>query len=121
MVCHKHLSTNGAKRRALKSLMARGGRKTPPNNRSPIMMHSRLDTNVTLDLDTTSNATPDIPIEPMTPFPQGIDVQEILRQSIIRTQSDLSQIRQLGKQLNQPLDFTNLQDHPLDTGLSVTL
>jgi hypothetical protein len=97
--------------------MARGGRKTPPNNRSPVIMRSHSDTNVTLETTTTSNNTPDIPVEPVTPVPQGIDVQEIVRQSIIRTQSDLSRIRQPGRQLNQPLDFTNLQEQPQDTGL----
>jgi hypothetical protein len=97
--------------------MARGGRKTPPNNHSLVGMRSRSDTNVTLDPNTTSNTTPDIPIEPVTSVPQGIHVQEILRLSIIRTQSDLSRIREPGKQLNQPLDFKNLQEQPQDTGL----
>jgi hypothetical protein len=59
--------------------MACGGRKTPPNNRSPVVTCSRSETNVTLDLATTSNTTPDILVEPMTPVPQGIDVQEIVR------------------------------------------
>jgi hypothetical protein len=97
--------------------MARGGRKTPPNNRSPVVTRSRSDTNVTLETTTTSNDTPDIPVEPVTPLPQGIDVQEIVHQSLIRTQSALSHIRQPGRQLNQPLDFTNLQEQLQGTGL----
>jgi hypothetical protein len=73
--------------------MARGGRKTPPNNRSPIVTRSHSDNNVTLETTNTSNNTPDIPIELITPVPQGIDVQEIVRQTIIRTQTTLSCIR----------------------------
>ena len=46
----------------------------------------------------------------MTPLPQGIDVQEIVHRSLIRTQITLSCIRQPGRQLNQPLEFTNLQE-----------
>jgi hypothetical protein len=101
--------------------MAQGGRRTPQNNRSPVVTRSHSDPNVTLDPTTTSKATsettPDIPVEPMTLVPQGIDVHEIVRQSILRTQSALSRIRQPGRQLNQSLDFTNLQEQPLDTGL----
>jgi hypothetical protein len=73
--------------------MARGGRKTPPNNRSPVVMRSRSDPTVIPDPTTTSEATPDIPTEPVTLIPQGIDVQEIIcnsRQSILRTQGALS-------------------------------
>jgi hypothetical protein len=73
--------------------MARGGRRTPPNNRSPVVTRSHSDPNVILDPATTSETTPDIPTEPVTPVPQGIDVQEIVRQSILRTQSALSRIR----------------------------
>lgn len=97
--------------------MARGGRKTPPNKRSPVVTHSHSETNVTLDPTTTSNTIHDILVESVTPVPQGIDIQEIIHQSIIRTQSALSQIRQPGRQLNQPLDFTNLQGQPQDTSL----
>lgn len=55
--------------------MAQGGRKIPPNNRSPVVMHSRSDPTVIPDPTTMSKSTPDIPIEPMTLIPQGIDVQ----------------------------------------------
>ena len=81
------------------------------------MMHSHSDTNVTLDPTTTSNTTPNITVKLVTPVPQGIDVQEIVRQSLIRTQSALSRIRQPGRKLNQTLDFTKLQEQPQGTGL----
>jgi hypothetical protein len=70
--------------------MARGGSKTPPpHNRSPVVMCSHSDNNVTLETTITSNDNPGILIEPMTPVPQGDDVQEIVRQSLIRTHSAL--------------------------------
>jgi hypothetical protein len=97
--------------------MARGDHNTPPNKRSLVITRSRSDTNIILETTTTSNDTPGIPVEPVTPLPQGINVQEIVRQSLIRTQSVLSHIRQPGRQLNQPFDFTNLQDQLQGTGL----
>jgi hypothetical protein len=54
--------------------MAHGGRNTSPKNRSPVVKRSWSDSNVTLDPVTTSNTTPDIPVEPVTPVPQGIDL-----------------------------------------------
>jgi hypothetical protein len=80
-------------------------------------MARHSDTNVTLETTTTSNDKPDIPVEPVTPLPQGIDVEEIVRQSLIRTHSALSRIRQPGRKLNQPLDFTNLQEQLQGTSL----
>jgi hypothetical protein len=53
----------------------RGGRKTPPHTHTPVVTCSRSDTNVTLETKTTSNDNPDIPVERVTPLPQGIDVQ----------------------------------------------
>jgi hypothetical protein len=55
--------------------MERGGRRTPPNNRSLIVTRSRSDPNVILDPTTMLETTPDIPANPVTPVPQGIDVQ----------------------------------------------
>ena len=74
--------------------MAHGGRKTPPpHTRSPVITRSRSDNNVTLETTTTSNDNPEIPIEPVTPVPQGVDVQEIVCQSLIRMHSALAHIR----------------------------
>jgi hypothetical protein len=56
--------------------MARGVRKNPPpHTLTLVVTRSRLDNNITLETSTTSNDNPDIPFEPMTPVPQGIDVQ----------------------------------------------
>jgi hypothetical protein len=98
--------------------MARGGRKTPPpHTRTHVVTRSHSDNNVTLETTTTSNDNPDIPVEPVTPVPQGVDVQEIVRQSLIRTHSALAHIRQPGRPLNQPLDFTDIQEQLQGTGL----
>jgi type II secretory pathway component PulM len=78
--------------------MARGSRKTPPpHTRSPIVTRSHSDNNVTSQTTTTSNENPQITIEPVTPNPQGSDVQEIVRQSLLRTHSALAHIRQPGQ------------------------
>jgi hypothetical protein len=98
--------------------MAHGGRKTPPpHTRTPVVTRSHSDNNITLETKTTSNDNPDIPVEPVTPVPQGVDVQEIVRQSLIRTHSALARIRQPGRPLNQPLDFTDIQEQLQGTGL----
>jgi hypothetical protein len=98
--------------------MARGGRKTPPpHTRSPVVTRSRSDNNVTLETTTTSNDNPEILVEPVTPVPQGADVQEIVRQSLIRTHSALARIRQPGRPLNQPLDFSDIREQLQGTGL----
>jgi hypothetical protein len=97
--------------------MARGGRKTPPNNHFLVVMCSRSETNITIETTTTSNDNLDIPIEPVTPLPQGIDVQEIFCQTLIRTQSALYHIRQPGRHFNQPLDLKNIQEQFQGIGL----
>jgi hypothetical protein len=53
----------------------------------------------------------------VTPAPQGADVQEIVRQSLIRTHSALARIRQPGRPLNQPLDFSDIREQLEGTGL----
>jgi hypothetical protein len=98
--------------------MARGSCKTPSHTYTLVITCSPSDTKVTLEIKNTSNDTPDILVESVTPLPQGIDVQEIVRQSVIRTHSALSCIRQPGRQFNQPLDFTNLQEQLEGTGLN---
>ena len=89
--------------------MARGGRKTPPpHTRSLVITRSLSDNNVTFETTTTSNDNPEFPIELVTPVPQGDDIQEIVRRSLIRTHNALAHIRQPGSPLNQPLDFLNI-------------
>jgi hypothetical protein len=90
--------------------MACGGLKTPPPHTcSPVVTCSRSDNNVTLETKTTPINNPDILVEPVTPVPQGVDLQKIVRRSLIRTHSALAHIRQPGRPLNQPLDFTDIQ------------
>jgi hypothetical protein len=90
--------------------MAHGGRKTPPpHTRTHVVMRNRSDNNVTLETTTTSTDNPEIPVEPVTLVPQGDNVQEIVRESLIRMHSALAHIRQPGRPLNQPLDFSDIR------------
>jgi hypothetical protein len=59
---------------------------------------------------TTSNDDLRITIEPVTLNPTGGDIQEIVRQSLIRTHSALARIRQPNRPLNQPLDFSDIRE-----------
>jgi hypothetical protein len=99
--------------------MAQGGRKTPPNNRSPVITHSRSYSIVVRNTTTTFEAQPIIHVEPTTLLLQRIDVQEIIRnscQSIIRTQGTLDRLRQFGEKLHRPLDFSNQEEDILAIG-----
>jgi hypothetical protein len=91
--------------------MPHEGHKTPPHIHTHVIMRSLSDINVTLETTTSSNDNPNIPVEPMTPLPEGIFVQEIVRQSLIRTHSSLSHIRNDGRQLNQPLELQNFKNN----------
>jgi len=74
--------------------MARGGRKTPPPpTRSPIVTISHSDNNIFPQTTTTSNNDLQITVEPVTPNPLGGDIEEIVCQSLIRTNSALAYIR----------------------------
>jgi hypothetical protein len=91
--------------------MARGGRKTPPPpTRSPIVTRSHSDDNIVPQTTTTSNYDLWITVEPVTPNPSGGDIQEIVRQSLIRTHNSLARIRQPNRPLNQPLDFSDIRE-----------
>ena len=57
-----------------------------------------------------------ITIEPVTPNPQGSDVQEIVRQSLLRKHGALARIRQPDRPLNQPLDFSDIREKLEGTG-----
>jgi hypothetical protein len=74
-----------------------------------------------LETKTTSNENLDIPVEPTTPNPQGTDVQEIVRHSLIRKHSALDHIRQPGSSLNQPVDFSDIQEHLEGIGMLLNL
>jgi hypothetical protein len=91
--------------------MARGGRKTPPPpNRSPIVTRSHSNDNIPPQTTITSTDDPQITIEPTTPNPIGGDIQEIVRQSLIRTHSALACLRQPNHPLDQPLDFSDIRE-----------
>jgi hypothetical protein len=100
--------------------MARGGRKTPPPpNHSPIVTRSHSNDNNPPQTTTTSNDDPRITVEPTTPNPTGGDIQEIVRQSVIRTHSALASLRQPNQPLDQPLDFTDIREQLGGTNLTV--
>jgi hypothetical protein len=100
--------------------MARGGCETPPPpNRSPIVTRSHSNDNIPLQTTTTSTEDPRITIEPATPNPTGGDIQEIVRQSLIRTHSALAHLRQSNRPLDQPLDFYDIREQLGGTNLTV--
>ena len=100
--------------------MARGGRKTPPpRTRSPIVTRSHSDDNITSQIETTSNENPQIIFELVTPNPPRSDVQEIVCQSLLRTHGALAHIRQLGRPLNQLLDFSDIREQLEGTDLTL--
>jgi hypothetical protein len=100
--------------------MARGGRKTPPPpNRSPIVTRSHSHDNIPLQTTTTSTDDPQITVEPTTPNPTGGDIQEIVRQSLIKTHSALARLRQPNHPWGQPLDLSDIREQLGDTNLTV--
>ena len=75
--------------------MAQGGRKTlPPPNRTPIVTRSRSQDNIPPQTATTSTEDPQITVEPATPNPTGGDIQEIFRQSLIKSHKAFASLRQ---------------------------
>jgi ribonuclease HI len=91
--------------------MARGGRKTPPPpNRTPIMTRSRSQDNMPPQTTTTSTEDPQITVEPATPNPIGSDIQEIFRQSLIKSHKAFASLRQPHRPWSQPLDFSEVRE-----------
>ena len=100
--------------------MARGGRKTPPPpNCTPIVTRSHSNDNIPPQTETTSTHDPQITVKPATPNPTGGDIQEIVRQSLIRTHSALARLRQPNRPLDQPLDFSDIREQLGGTNLTV--
>jgi hypothetical protein len=100
--------------------MERGGRKTPPPpNHSPIVTRSLSNNNIPLQTTTTSTNDPQITVEPAIPNPTGGDIQEIVRQSLIKTHSALACLRQPNRVWGQPLDFSNIREQLGDTSLTM--
>jgi hypothetical protein len=91
--------------------MARGVRKTPPPpNRTPIVTRSRSQDNIPPQTTTTSTEDPQITVEPTTPNPTGGDIQEIFRQSLIKSHKGFASLRQPHRPWSQPLDFPEVRD-----------
>jgi hypothetical protein len=100
--------------------MERGSRKTPPPpNSSPIVTRSHSNDNSPLQISTTSTDDPQITVEPTTPNPTGGDIQEIVRQSLIKTHSALARLRQPNHLWGQPLDFSDIREQLGDTNLTM--
>ena len=100
--------------------MARGGHKTPPPpNLSPIVRRIHSNDNIVPQTTTTSNEDLQITVEPVTPNPTGGDVQEIVRQSFIRTHSAFTCLRKLNRPLDQPLDLSDIREQL--GGINLTL
>jgi hypothetical protein len=75
--------------------MSRDSRKTPTQpTRSPIVKISHSNDNIIPQTTTISNNDLQITVEPVTPNPTGGDVQEIVRQSLIRKHSVFTHLRQ---------------------------
>jgi hypothetical protein len=91
--------------------MARGGRKTPPPpNRTPIVTRSHSQDNIPLQTATTSTEDPQITVEPATPNPTGGDIQEIFKQSLIKSHKAFASLRQPHRPWSQPLDFSEVRE-----------
>jgi hypothetical protein len=74
--------------------MAQGSHKTPPPpNRTPIVTRSHSQDNIPPQTTTTSTEDPQITVELATPNPTGGDIQEIVRQTLIKTHSALASLR----------------------------
>jgi hypothetical protein len=100
--------------------MARGSRKTPPPpNLSPIVIRIHLNDNIPPQTTTTSTDDPRVTVEPVAPNPTGGDIQEIVRQSLTRTHSALTRLRQPNRPLDQPLDFSDIREQLRGTNLTV--
>jgi hypothetical protein len=91
--------------------MARAGRKTPPPpNRTPIVTRIHSQDNIPPQTATTSTEDPQITVEPATPNPTGGDIQEIFRQSLIKSHKAFASLRQPHRPWSQPLDFSEVRD-----------
>jgi hypothetical protein len=99
--------------------MARGGRKTTaPPNCSPILTKIHSQDNIPLQTTTTSTEDPQIIVEPATPNPTGSDIQEIIRQYLIKTHSALARLRQPNRSWGQPLEFYDIREQLGDNNLT---
>jgi hypothetical protein len=75
--------------------------------------------NIVPQTETTSNDDLRITVESLTPNPTGGDIQEIVCQSLIRTYSAFSHLRQPNQPLDQPLDFSDIREQLGGTDLTL--
>jgi hypothetical protein len=75
--------------------------------------------NIPLQTTTTSTEDPQITVEPTTLNPTGGDIQEIVRQSLIKKHSDLAHLRQPNHPWGQPLDLSDIREQLGETNLTV--
>jgi hypothetical protein len=100
--------------------MAQGGRKTPPPpNRSPIVTRSHSFDSIPPQTTTASTEDPQITVELATPNPTGGDIQEIFRQSLIKSHKAFASLRQPNCPWGQPLDFSEVREQLGDIDLTV--
>ena len=83
------------------------------------MTRSHSHDNIPLQTTTTSTGDSQITVEPTTPNPIGGDIQEIVRQSLIKTHSSLAHLRKPNRPWGQPLDFSDIREQLGDINLNV--
>jgi hypothetical protein len=90
-----------------------------PPNRSPIVTRSCSFDSIPSQTATTSTEDPQITVEPATPNPTGGDIQEIFRQSLIKSHKAFASLRQPNHPWGQPLDFPEVREQLGDINLTV--
>jgi hypothetical protein len=80
---------------------------------------SRSQDNIPPQTETTSTEDPQITVELATPNPTGGDIQEIFRQSLIKSHQAFSSLRQPHRPWGQPLDFLEVREELGDIDLTV--
>jgi hypothetical protein len=71
---------------------------------------SRSQDNIPPQTTTTSTEEPQITVEPATPNPTGGDIQEIFRQSLIKSHKSFASLRQPHRPWGQHLDFSEVRE-----------
>jgi hypothetical protein len=90
-----------------------------PPNRSPIVTRIHSFDSIPSQTTTTSTEDPQITVETATPNPTGCDIQEIFRQSLIRSHKAFASLRKPNHLWGQPLDFSEVREQLGDIDLTV--
>ena len=83
------------------------------------MTRSRSFDSIPPQIATTSTEDPQITVDPATPNPTGGDIQEIFRQSLIKSHKAFASLRQPNRPWGQPLDFSEFREQLGDIDLNV--